>query len=129
MSELHGWNPDELEKIYLVSRMVEHGEIEAEKAAVKLAGILGNRARSNAVYFSMYAHMVHGRVFREAEDGGVVIYFLRKIAAEGGEDALLRALGAVYGYTGFKSGVGYDMRELENACAGVEREFGLVKKE
>ena len=57
--------PDEedYEKLYLVSRLVYNGEIDAEKASAKLSAILGSPEVYNKIVFSMYAGMKNGRAF------------------------------------------------------------------
>lgn len=128
MTELPEWKTDELEKIYLASRLVARGEIDTEKAAVKLAGILKNPPQSNVIYFSMYAHMINGRVFKQSGGDHMILYFLRRIAADNGTGGLLRALDAVYGYTGFRGSLGCYVDDLENDCAALEYEFGINRK-
>ena len=82
--------PDEedYEKLYLVSRLVYNGEIEAEKASVKLSAILGSPDVYNKIIFSMYAGMKNGRVFQQSGGDESVIYFLRRIAQDEGPEAL-----------------------------------------
>ncbi|MDO5845427.1 MAG: hypothetical protein Q4Q04_00740 [Methanocorpusculum sp.] len=128
MTELPDWSSEELEKIYLVSRLVARGEIDTEKAAVKLAGILKNRPQSNVIYFSMYAHMINGRVFKQSGGDRMILYFLRRIAQDSGAGTLSRALDAVYGYSGFRGSLGCYVEDLESACAALKYEYGLAGK-
>ncbi|MBR4987378.1 MAG: hypothetical protein IKY81_01785 [Methanocorpusculum sp.] len=123
--------PDEseYEKLYLVSRLVYNGEIEAEKASAKLSGIIGSPDVYNRVVFAMYAGMKNGRVFQQSGGDESVIYFLRRIAQDDGPEALEKALNAVYGYTGFKGSVGCPMPELEDACDALKVIYGIRDEE
>ena len=123
--------PDEedYEKLYLVSRLVYNGEIEAEKASVKLSAILGSPDVYNKIIFSMYAGMKNGRVFQQSGGDESVVYFLRRIAQDDGPEALEKALNAVYGYTGFKGSVGCPMPELEDACDALKVIYGIRSEE
>lgn len=123
--------PDEseYEKLYLVSRLVYNGEIEAEKASAKLSGIIGSPDVYNRVVFAMYAGMKNGRVFQQSGGDESVIYFLRRIAQDDGPEALEKALHAVYGYTGFKGSVGCPMPELEDACDALKVIYGIRDEE
>ena len=123
--------PDEedYEKLYLVSRLVYNGEIEAEKASVKLSAILGSPDVYNKIIFSMYAGMKNGRVFQQSGGDESVVYFLRRIAQDDGPEALEKALNAVYGYTGFKGSVGCPMPELEDACDALKVIYGIRREE
>jgi len=125
MEDAFSWKPTELEKIYLVSRLVYNKEIDAEPAAQKLAGIIGNPAHKNIVYFSMYFHMREGRIFRESGGEEMIFYFLKRIAIDNGIEGLQTALKAVYGYSGFKESVGCYMTDLNKGCEAIEREYGL----
>ncbi|MDO5844308.1 MAG: hypothetical protein Q4Q53_04075 [Methanocorpusculum sp.] len=127
MSDVFSWTPAELEKIYIVSRLVHRGEIEAEPAAQKLAGILGNPAHNNIMYFSMYQNMMKGMIFRQSGGDDMIIYFLKRIADEKGPESLSTALKSVYGYSGFKESVGCFMDDLNKACAELEIQYGLKK--
>lgn len=127
MTDIFGWKSSELEKIYLVSRLVYNKEIEPERAAAKLAGILGNPEHNNILYFSMYTKMRTGRIFRQSGGEDMIFYFLRRIAADNGRDGLQTALKAVYGYSGFKESVGCYMDDLYKGCEEIEREYGLRK--
>lgn len=127
MVDIFAWKPTELEKVYLVSRLVYNKEIEAEKAAVKLADIIGNPAHKNIVYFAMYFNMRSGRIFRESGGDEMIMYFLRRIAEDEGIEGLQTALKAVYGYSGFKESVGCYMDDLNRGCEKIERDFGLKK--
>ena len=123
--------PDEedYEKLYLVSRLVYNGEIEAEKASVKLSAILGSPDVYNKIIFSMYAGMKNGRVFQQSGGDESVVYFLRRIAQDDGPESLEKALNAVYGYTGFKGSVGCPMPELEDACDALKVIYGIRREE
>ena len=123
--------PDEedYEKLYLVSRLVYNGEIDAEKASAKLSAILGSPEVYNKIVFSMYAGMKNGRVFQQSGGDESVIYFLRRIAQDEGPEALEKALNAVYGYTGFKGSVGCPMPELEDACDALKVIYGIRSEE
>ena len=123
--------PDEedYEKLYLVSRLVYNGEIDAEKASAKLSAILGSPEVYNKIIFSMYAGMKNGRVFQQSGGDESVIYFLRRIAQDEGPEALEKALNAVYGYTGFKGSVGCPMPELEDACDALKVIYGIRSEE
>ena len=123
--------PDEseYEKLYLVSRLVYNGEIEAEKASAKLSGIIGSPDVYNRVVFAMYAGMKNGRDFQQSGGDESVIYFLRRIAQDDGPEALEKALNAVYGYTGFKGSVGCPMPELEDACDALKVIYGIRDEE
>ena len=123
--------PDEedYEKLYLVSRLVYNGEIEAEKASVKLSAILGSPDVYNKIIFSMYAGMKNGRVFQQSGGDESVVYFLRRIAQDDGPESLEKALNAVYGYTGFKGSVGCPMPELEDACDALKVIYGIRSEE
>ncbi|HJJ47638.1 MAG TPA: hypothetical protein O0X39_01410 [Methanocorpusculum sp.] len=125
MVDIFAWRPTELEKVYLVSRLVYNKEIDAEKAALKLADIIGNPAHKNMVYFSMYFHMRSGRIFRESGGDEMILYFLNRIAEDNGPEGLATALKAVYGYSGFKESVGCYMDDLNRGCEELERKFGL----
>ena len=120
---------DDYEKLYLVSRLVYNGEIEAEKASVKLSAILGSPDVYNKIIFSMYAGMKNGRVFQQSGGDESVVYFLRRIAQDEGPEALEKALNAVYGYTGFKGSVGCPMPELEDACDALKVIYGIRSEE
>ena len=123
--------PDEedYEKLYLVSRLVYNGEIDAEKASAKLSAILGSPEVYNKIVFSMYAGMKNGRVFQQSGGDESVVYFLRRIAQDEGPEALEKALNAVYGYTGFKGSVGCPMPELEDACDALKVIYGIRSEE
>ena len=123
--------PDEedYEKLYLVSRLVYNGEIDAEKASAKLSAILGSPEVYNKIIFSMYAGMKNGRVFQQSGGDESVVYFLRRIAQDDGPEALEKALNAVYGYTGFKGSVGCPMPELEDACDALKVIYGIRREE
>ena len=127
MVDIFAWKSTELEKIYLVSRLVYNKEIDAEKAAVKLADIIGNPAHKNIVYFAMYMNMRNGRIFRESGGDEMILYFLRRIAQDNGIEGLQTALKAVWGYSGFKESVGCYMEDLNRGCEKIERDFGLRK--
>ncbi|HJJ29228.1 MAG TPA: hypothetical protein O0X70_07555 [Methanocorpusculum sp.] len=127
MVDIFAWKSTELEKIYLVSRLVYNKEIDAEKAAVKLADIIGNPAHKNIVYFAMYMNMRNGRIFRESGGDEMILYFLRRIAQDNGIEGLKTALKAVWGYSGFKESVGCYMEDLNRGCEKIERDFGLRK--
>lgn len=127
MSDVFSRTSSELEKIYLVSRLVYNKEIEAEPAANKLSGIIGNPAHSNIVYFSMYAHMMKGMIFRQSGGDEMIIYFLKRIAEDKGQEGLKTALKSVYGYSGFKESVGCWMDDLNKACAELERQYGIAE--
>lgn len=120
---------DDYEKLYLVSRLVYNGEIDAEKASAKLSAILGSPEVYNKIIFSMYAGMKNGRVFQQSGGDESVIYFLRRIAQDDGPEALEKALNAVYGYTGFKGSVGCPMPELEDACDALKVIYGIRSEE
>lgn len=120
---------DDYEKLYLVSRLVYNGEIDAEKASAKLSAILGSPEVYNKIIFSMYAGMKNGRVFQQSGGDESVIYFLRRIAQDEGPEALEKALNAVYGYTGFKGSVGCPMPELEDACDALKVIYGIRSEE
>ncbi len=120
---------DDYEKLYLVSRLVYNGEIDAEKASAKLSAILGSPEVYNKIVFSMYAGMKNGRVFQQSGGDESVIYFLRRIAQDEGPEALEKALNAVYGYTGFKGSVGCPMPELEDACDALKVIYGIRSEE
>ena len=120
---------DDYEKLYLVSRLVYNGEIDAEKASAKLSAILGSPEVYNKIIFSMYAGMKNGRVFQQSGGDESVIYFLRRIAQDEGPEALEKALNAVYGYTGFKGSVGCPMPELEDACDALKVIYGIRREE
>ena len=120
---------DDYEKLYLVSRLVYNGEIDAEKASAKLSAILGSPEVYNKIVFSMYAGMKNGRVFQQSGGDEAVIYFLRRIAQDEGPEALEKALNAVYGYTGFKGSVGCPMPELEDACDALKVIYGIRSEE
>ena len=120
---------DDYEKLYLVSRLVYNGEIDAEKASAKLSAILGSPEVYNKIVFSMYAEMKNGRVFQQSGGDESVIYFLRRIAQDEGPEALEKALNAVYGYTGFKGSVGCPMPELEDACDALKVIYGIRSEE
>ena len=117
------------EKLYLVSRLVYNGEIDADKASAKLSGIIGSPEIYNKIVFTMYAGMKNGRVFQQSGGDEAVIYFLRRIAQDDGAEALEKALNAVYGYTGFKGSVGCPMPELEDACDALKVVYGIHKEE
>ena len=120
---------DDYEKLYLVSRLVYNGEIDAEKASAKLSAILGSPEVYNKIVFSMYAGMKNGRVFQQSGGDESVVYFLRRIAQDEGPEALEKALNAVYGYTGFKGSVGCPMPELEDACDALKVIYGIRNEE
>ena len=120
---------DDYEKLYLVSRLVYNGEIDAEKASAKLSAILGSPEVYNKIVFSMYAGMKNGRVFQQSGGDESVVYFLRRIAQDEGPEALEKALNAVYGYTGFKGSVGCPMPELEDACDALKVIYGIRSEE
>ena len=120
---------DDYEKLYLVSRLVYNGEIDADKASAKLSAILGSPEVYNKIVFSMYAGMKNGRVFQQSGGDESVIYFLRRIAQDEGPEALEKALNAVYGYTGFKGSVGCPMPELEDACDALKVIYGIRSEE
>ena len=120
---------DDYEKLYLVSRLVYNGEIDAEKASAKLSAILGSPDVYNKIIFSMYAGMKNGRVFQQSGGDESVVYFLRRIAQDEGPEALEKALNAVYGYTGFKGSVGCPMPELEDACDALKVIYGIRREE
>lgn len=120
---------DDYEKLYLVSRLVYNGEIDAEKASAKLSAILGSPEVYNKIIFSMYAGMKNGRVFQQSGGDESVVYFLRRIAQDEGPEALEKALNAVYGYTGFKGSVGCPMPELEDACDALKVIYGIRSEE
>ncbi|MBO5432412.1 hypothetical protein J5991_10280 [Methanocorpusculum sp.] len=120
---------DDYEKLYLVSRLVYNGEIDAEKASAKLSAILGSPEVYNKIVFSMYAGMKNGRVFQQSGGDESVVYFLRRIAQDDGPEALEKALNAVYGYTGFKGSVGCPMPELEDACDALKVIYGIRREE
>lgn len=120
---------DDYEKLYLVSRLVYNGEIDAEKASAKLSAILGSPEVYNKIVFSMYAGMKNGRVFQQSGGDESVVYFLRRIAQDEGPEALEKALNAVYGYTGFKGSVGCPMPELEDACDALKVIYGIRREE
>ena len=120
---------DDYEKLYLVSRLVYNGEIDAEKASAKLSAILGSPDVYNKIIFSMYAGMKNGRVFQQSGGDESVVYFLRRIAQDDGPEALEKALNAVYGYTGFKGSVGCPMPELEDACDALKVIYGIRREE
>ena len=117
------------EKLYLVSRLVYNGEIDADKASAKLSGIIGSPEIYNKIVFTMYAGMKNGRVFQQSGGDEAVIYFLRRIAQDDGAEALEKALNAVYGYTGFKGSVGCPMPALEDACDALKVVYGIHKEE
>ena len=117
------------EKLYLVSRLVYNGEIDADKASAKLSGIIGSPEIYNKIVFTMYAGMKNGRVFQQSGGDEAVLYFLRRIAQDDGAEALEKALNAVYGYTGFKGSVGCPMPELEDACDALKVVYGIHKEE
>lgn len=119
---------DDMNKLYLVSRLVFNREIDADKAAEKLAGILENRAEANKITFSMYAGMRQGRTFHHSISDEVIVYFLERIAEENGKEDLELALKAVYGYAGFKNSVGAQLPELEKACDELRFLYGLSEK-
>lgn len=127
MADIFAWKTTELEKIFLVSRLVYNREIEPEPAAQKLAGIIGNPAHNNITYFSMYFHMRSGRIFKQSGGEDMILYFLRRIAQDNGIEGLQLALKAVYGYSGFKESVGCYVADLNKGCEEIEREFGLRK--
>ena len=120
---------DDYEKLYLVSRLVYNGEIDAEKASAKLSAILGSPEVYNKIVFSMYTGMKNGRVFQQSGGDESVVYFLRRIAQDDGPEALEKALNAVYGYTGFKGSVGCPMPELEDACDALKVIYGIRREE
>ena len=120
---------DDYEKLYLVSRLVYNGEIDAEKASAKLSAILGRPEVYNKIVFSMYAGMKNGREFQQSGGDESDIYFLRRIAQDEGPEALEKALNAVYGYTGFKGSVGCPMPELEDACDALKVIYGIRSEE
>ena len=120
---------EDYEKLYLVSRLVYNGEIEAEKASEKLTTILGSPDIYNKIIFKMYAGMRGGHVFQQSGGDEAVLFFLRRIAHDEGPEALEKALAAVYGYTGFKGSVGSPMPELEDACDALRVIHGLAGKE
>ena len=119
---------EDYEKLYLVSRLVYNGEIEADKASAKLTGILGSPDIYNKIMFQMYAGMSKGHVFQQSGGDEAVLYFLRRIVHDEGTEALELALNAVYGYTGFKGSVGCPMPELEDACDALRVIHGLAVK-
>ncbi len=119
------WNEEDLEKIYLVSRLVYREEITPNKAAEKLAGIIEQSPEAIKVFFSMYIHMRYGRIFKQSGGNQMIVYFLRRIAEEDGDRALGFALKSVYGYAGFKESVGCYMDDLNKACAEIERITGV----
>ncbi|MCK9314277.1 MAG: hypothetical protein M0P20_09555, partial [Methanocorpusculum sp.] len=88
MAEAFVWNRDDLEKIYLASRLVFRKEISPEKAAEKLAGIIGHPQDDNMIFFDMYIHMKAGRIFRQSGGDEVIVYFMKRIAEDDGEEAL-----------------------------------------
>ena len=122
-------NEAEYEKLYLFSRLVFNGEIDADKASAKLSGIIGSSDVYNKVVFKMYAGMRNGRVFHQSGGDEAVLYFLRRIAHDEGVEALEAALNAVYGYTGFKGSVGCPMPELEDACDALKVIHGIAARE
>jgi hypothetical protein len=119
------WNRDDLEKVYLVSRLVYREEITADKAAEKLAEIIEHPPEANKVFFSMYFHMRAGRIFKQSGGDEMILYFLKRIAEDEGEQALSLALRSVYGYSGFKESVGCYMDDLNKACAEIEKATGV----
>jgi hypothetical protein len=125
MAEAFVWNRDDLEKIYLASRLVFRKEISPEKAAEKLAGIIGHPQDANMVFFDMYIHMKAGRIFRESGGDEVIVYFMKRIAEDDGEQALSLALKSVYGYTGFRESVGCNMTDLNRICSAIEKATGV----
>jgi len=116
---------EDMDKLYLVSRLVYNGEIEVNKAAEKLAGILENRPESNKITFMMYAGMRRGRTFHHSLNDEIIIYFLKRIAEEKGKEDLALALDAVYGYAGFKNSLGSQLPELEKACDELRFLYGI----
>jgi hypothetical protein len=119
------WSEEDLEKIYLVSRLVYREEVAPNKAAEKLAGIIEQSPETIKVFFSMYIHMRYGRIFKQSGGDQMIVYFLRRIAEEDGDRALGFALKSVYGYAGFKESVGCYMDDLNKACAEIERITGV----
>ncbi len=115
------WKEDDLEKIYLVSILVYREEISPNQAAEKLAGIIEQTPEANKVFFGMYIHMRHGMIFKRSGGDQMIIYFLKRIFEENGEQALSLALKSVYGYSGFKESVGCYMDDLNKECAEIER--------
>ena len=55
----------------------------------------------------------------------MILYFLKRIAEDEGEQALSLALRSVYGYSGFKESVGCYMDDLNKACAEIEKATGV----
>lgn len=122
-----GWiqDPEVLEKIFLVSRLVWRKEIEPDKAAGKLAEMINETPEAVKVYFAMYIRMREGRIFRQSGGDPMIIYFLKRIAGEDGDRALAFALKSVYGFSGFKESVGCYMDDLNKACAEIEKVTGV----
>ena len=116
---------DEMDKLYVVSRLVFKKEIEPEKAAEKLAGLIPLSVEQNMVTFAMYVKMRYGRTFHQSVSDDIIVYFLCRIAEEDGKEGLELALSATYGYAGFKNSVGSEMPELENACDALKMKYGL----
>ncbi|HKM41170.1 MAG TPA: hypothetical protein VJY43_01230, partial [Methanocorpusculum sp.] len=87
MAEAFVWSREDLEKVYLVSRLVFRKDITPEKAAEKLAEIIKNPPDANMVFFNMYIHMKTGRIFRQSGGDEVIVYFMKRIAEDDGEQA------------------------------------------
>jgi len=119
------WKQEDLEKIYLVSKMVYLEEITPSKAAEKLADIISQTPGANIVFFGMYIHMRKGRIFKQSGGNQMIIYFLKRIFEENGDEALSLALKSVYGYSGFKESVGCYMDDLNKACTEIEKITGV----
>lgn len=125
---------EDMDKLYVVSRLVYQREIEPDKAAEKLAGLIGTSVEQNKVTFAMYVKMRQGRTFQQSVSDEIVVYFLQRIAEdesvteEERKEGLELALSAVYGYAGFKNSVGSELPELENACDALRMKYGLNEK-
>ncbi|HJJ58886.1 MAG TPA: hypothetical protein O0Y08_04500 [Methanocorpusculum sp.] len=120
---------DEMDKLYVVSRLVFKKEIEPEKAAEKLAGLIPFSVEQNMVTFAMYVKMRQGHTFQQSVSDDIIVYFLFRIAEDEGKEGLELALSATYGYAGFKNSVGSALPELENACDALKMKYGLDKEQ
>ena len=121
----NGLTHDDVDKLYVVSRLVYRGEMAADEAAAKLMNYTPTSEYQNRITFAMYIGMRNGRTFHHSLSDDIIVYFLERIAEDEGKDALKKALNATYGYAGFKNSVGTPLPQLEEACDMIRAKYEI----
>lgn len=106
-----------LEEIFVITRLVDRGEITLKKGKQDLVRAYGFNANSANMTIRSLRHMLNGERYRRALTLDATDYFLGRIREEYGDNGLQNALAGLSGHIDYRHSTGVAVPGLQTVLA------------